>query len=135
MAKSGGRRSLADLNAKQFQSFIQPTRKLSAFEGDVWERVVSAWPADHWIKSDADILTQYCAACYLFEGCRVEGDLAGMDKSGRLTLSYATKLRITPQSRYDTRVASTEAKRGMENEAASDRLLGGNAWAHLHTPS
>ena len=131
MAKGSGRRSLADQNSAKFQWVIEPTRELGAPELDIWNRVISAWPIDHWIKSDAEILTQYCAACLAFDQARVGGDLGAMDRMGRLSLSYATKLRITPQSRYDTRVASTEAKRGKENEAASDRLLGGNAWESI----
>src|SRR5690606_31856431 len=117
MAKNSGRRSAADLNAAVFLTKLNPTRKLCEFEQGVWDRVMGAWPADHWIQSDSELLTQYCAACKAFEQARKKELLPEMDKAGRLSLSYATKLRITPQSRYDHKGTHTEAKRGRQNEA------------------
>ena len=70
-------------------------------------------------------MTQYSAFCVTFEKARKDKDLAAMEKAGRLVLSYATKLRITPQSRYDTQAAGREASRGRANEPASMRLIGG----------
>lgn len=125
MGKNSGRRSGADLMAAKFNAEISPTRRISADERSVWDAVVSAWPKNHWIRSDAEILTQYCAGCIAFERMRRKEDLAGMERAGRLCLSYATKLRITPQSRYDHKGTHVEAKRGQENQAADDRLLGG----------
>ena len=92
---------------------------------------MGAWPKNHWIASDAEILTQYCAACEWFEKARRGHDPGAMDKAGRLCLSYATKLRLTPQARYIPQTAGRESQHGLENEAAADRLLGGSAWASL----
>lgn len=125
MAKNSGRRSLDDLNAPEYAGEIEPTRKLLAEEKEIWARAINSWPKNHWILSDSEILTQYCAACAAFERARKEKDLSAMERAGRLCLSYATKLRITPQSRYDHKGTYTEAKRGQENQAADDRLLGG----------
>lgn len=131
MAKNSGRRSLDDIHAAEFNPEIAPTRKLLAGEKEIWARVMNSWPKNHWIHSDAEILTQYCAACLAFDGARKDRDLPSMERAGRLCLSYATKLRITPQSRYDHKGTATEAKRGQENQAADDRLLGGTeAWAN-----
>jgi hypothetical protein len=129
MAKNSGRRSQADKYAARFVGTIEPTRKLSAGEQKVWARVLRAWPASQWVGSDSELLTQYCAACVAFdEACRKE-NLSAMDRAGRLALSYATKLRITPQSRYDARAAGRHAEHGKSNEAAAERLLGGiEAW-------
>ena len=131
MAKGSGRRSAADNNAARFSAVLEPTRKLSAAETAVWKRVMGAWPVDHWIASDAEMMTQYCAACDWFEKARKGHDPSAMDKAGRLCLSYATKLRLTPQSRYITQTAGTHSEHGKENEAGADRLLGRNAWAKL----
>jgi hypothetical protein len=128
MGKHSGRRSLADLNAAEFHVAIQPVRKLSAYENQVWQRVTGAWPVDHWITSDADLLTQYCSACEIVENARKSGEIDRMEKMARLVLSYATRLRITPQTRYDSRANAREANHGRENEAATSRLLGGSAW-------
>ena len=125
MAKKAGRRSAADLAAPRFIAAMQPTRKLRADELRVWDRVIGSWPRDHWIHSDAETLTQYCAICVAFDLARKRDDLSAMEKAGRLSLSYATKLRITPQSRYDWKGAHREANRGRQNEASSERLLGG----------
>jgi hypothetical protein len=125
MAKTSGRRSAADLAAGSFIPAIEPTRKLSVAERRVWDRAMRSWPREHWIESDADPLTQYCAVNVKFEDATKTGDLPGMERAGRLALSYATKLRLTPQSRYDHKGTHTEAKRGRENVAAADRLLGG----------
>ena len=132
MAKSQGRRSLADLNAAEFTSEIKPTRALSKAESAVWDRAVSSWPADHWIQSDADLLTQYCTLVVLLELAFKERDVVKADKLGRLVLGYTRALRITCQSRYDPRGAGREANRGRENEAGSDRLLCGSAWGNVH---
>jgi hypothetical protein len=128
MAKAGGRRSLADLNAATFTPEIQPTRALSSAEAKVWRRAISSWPPEHWIGSDADLLTQYVAINCLLDAAFEERDLAAADKLGKLVLAYARSLRITNQSRFDARAAARAADRGREGEAANDRLLGGSAW-------
>jgi hypothetical protein len=133
MAKHSGRRSLADLNSAQFISVIQPTRTLNATEQGVWEGVITSWPSDYWIGSDAELLTQYSRLCALFDVMVSAGEVGALDKCGRLILSYATKLRITPQSRYDEKTVARRAESGKENQA-SERLLGGDAWSHL-TPN
>jgi hypothetical protein len=128
MPKYSGKRSLADLKAAEFISEIQPTRTLSKEEAKVWHRAVGAWPKDHWIASDADLLTQYCTVCVLLDEAFKKRELASADKLGKLVLAYTRALRITCQSRYDPRGAGREAIRGRENEAGENPLLGGNAW-------
>ena len=92
--------------------------------------MIASWPKAHWIQSDAEILTQYCATCVAFDNAQKREDLSQMEKAGRLVLSYATKLRLTPQSRYDHKGVHTQSEKGRENEASADRLLGGvEAWA------
>lgn len=125
MAKSQGLKSTADLAAAKFVSSVEPVRKLSAAERHVWDRVMVSWPKDRWIVSDAEILTQYCAACVAFEVSRKADNLPAMDRAGRLSLLYATKLRLTPLSRYDYKGTQVQAEKGRDNEAAADRLLGG----------
>jgi hypothetical protein len=128
MAKQSGRRSTADDAAARLVVRIEPTRKLSALENQVWVRVITAWPPDHFISSDAELLTQYCAVCEVFESARAEGDVSAMDKAGRLCIAYARSLRITPQSRYDEKTAARQGKRGLANAPASNPLIGGMAW-------
>jgi hypothetical protein len=128
MAKASGRRSAADLTAKRLKILLEPTRKLSAAEHKVWNGVTGSFPPGHFTLSDAELLGQYCAIVVAFETSREAGDIATMEKLGRLALSYATRLRATPQSRYDTKLAARQAERGGSNAAAHDRLIGGDAW-------
>jgi hypothetical protein len=127
MAKSQGRRSLADLVAPGFIPTIEPTRKLDAGERAVWLRVLAAWPDNRWVISDAELLTHYCAVCAAFETARKNADFNAMAMMGRLCLTYATKMRLTPQSRSTADKTQVEAKRGRQNMASADRLLGGIA--------
>lgn len=128
MAKGSGRRSLADLNAAEFIAPIQPIRRLTKQEKAVWNRIMASWPGDHWVTSDAELLTQYCAISVHADRFMKAGDMQNADRLGKLMLSFARSLRITPQSRYDARGADREATRGREVEAASSSLLGGGAW-------
>jgi hypothetical protein len=132
MAKAGGRRSLADIHSAEFVSEIKPTRALSEAEAKVWNRAVGSWPADHWIQSDAELLSQYCAIVVLLDEAFKEKDVVKANSLGRLMLGYTRALRITCQSRYDPRGAGREAIRGRENEAGENHLLGGAAWEHLN---
>jgi hypothetical protein len=129
MAKRSGKRSAADLAAPAYLPTIRPTRKLSATENAAWAEVIGAWPADHWIGSDARLLTQYCAFCAQLEEAIERGDPTGAGQLARVVMAYATKLRITPQSRYEPRTAARAASHGLENAAADDAdgILGGLA--------
>ena len=126
--KASGRRSAADLAASRLRSkAIEPTRKLLVAEKKVWDRFVAAWPSDQFISSDAELLTQYCSVVCIFDIARKSGNFALMERMARLVLSYATKLRATPQSRYGNRQAGRAADRGASNEVANLRLIGGTA--------
>jgi hypothetical protein len=125
--KASGRRSAADLHAVGFIPAIEPTRKLQVGEREAWLRVMAAWPHSHWVASDAELLTQYVAACEAFEIARKQADYGLMGRMGRLVLVFATKLRLTPQSRSTADKTAVEAKRGKQNEAAANHLLGGFA--------
>jgi hypothetical protein len=128
--KRSGRRSAADLAAPAYQPTIRPTRNINAVENAAWAEVIGAWPPDHWIGSDARLLTQYCAFCAQLETALEHGAEALAGQLARVVMAYATKLRITPQSRYHKATAGTAAAHGRENTAAidDDGLLGGAAW-------
>jgi hypothetical protein len=102
------------LAAARFKTKLRPTRALTAAERHYWDMVVGSWPANHFIASDAILLTQLCAACVVFD--RAE-DVNAMDKAARLTVTLATKLRITVQSRYDEKAVARQAGYGRSNEA------------------
>lgn len=124
MAKGSGRRSDADRRAARLVVRVEPTRKLNTAEKKTWDRVVGSVSPDHFTTGDAVLLEQYCAAVDSFEKARKKGDQKSMEAMGRLTLSYATRLRLSPQTRYDARAAARNAERGRAN-AVDDRLIGG----------
>ncbi len=127
--KGSGRRSAADESAAKLVTTLEPSRKLSAAEYKTWQSVVVSVLANHFSSGDGVLLEQYCAAVEEFEKARKAGDTKTMESMGRLSLSIATRLRITPQSRYDARAAARDVERGRTG-AITDPLLGGGRWAN-----
>lgn len=128
MAKGSGRRSDADRRAARLVVRVEPTRKLSAAEKKTWDRIVSSVSPDHFTTGDAVLLEQYCAAVETYDKARKDDDRKAMEAFGRLCLSYSTRLRLNPQSRYDARAAGRSAERGRKG-AIDDPLIGGK-WAN-----
>jgi hypothetical protein len=124
MAKGSGRRSNADRKAAKLVTHMQPTRELSELERAIWDCVVGSVSSNHFSGSDVFLLEQYCACLDAFETGRQAADSKAMEAMGRLSLSYATRLRITPQSRYDARAAARSVERGRSG-AIDDDLIGG----------
>ena len=122
--KGSGRRSAADEQAARLVVALEPTRKLTAAERKTWNKVVSSVSADHFSASDAILLEQYCATVEAFEAARKAKDTKTMEAMGRLSFSCATRLRVTPQSRYDARAAARSIERGRAR-AIEDPLIGG----------
>lgn len=127
MAKGSGRRSDADNRAARLVPELKATRKLTAAEKKVWDKVVASVSPDHFSAGDAVLLEQYVAGVVAFDKARQDEDHKAMESLGRLVLSYATKLRLTPQSRYDARAAARSMDQGRKG-SVDDRLIGG-AWS------
>jgi hypothetical protein len=106
---------------------MKPTRKLNAFEQKAWDRLIMSWPSDHWVEADSDLMTGYVACIEMFEKAIADRDANVADRMGKLMLLYATKLRITPHSRYDPKTAYRAAERGRIN-VIDDPLLAEKAW-------
>jgi hypothetical protein len=81
---------------------------------------------DRWTVADAYLIAMYASAVVAYDEAQSPND---REKAGRLALSIATRLRLTPQSRYDNRAAARTADRALDVVAgADDPLLGGAAW-------
>jgi phage terminase small subunit len=87
-----------------------PRLKAPSFLGDrernVFEMVVGSTDPDHFRRSDEALLCRYCEAVVLSQiamekiyGGKPGDWVAVHDKTTRLLLSLATKLRLSPQSR------------------------------------
>jgi hypothetical protein len=122
------RRSVADLSVSRPpppSKPLAPPSDLSASERALWEAVVATKPAD-WFGADcAPVLKEYVRAAGVCDvlAKRVATALRSADPAGlkkvldsrhqesvRLA-GLATKLRLTQQSRYSARTASTADKR------------------------
>lgn len=100
---------------------------LSPSQVDLWNAVVSAKPADWFSPENAPILAEYVRACDMCErlSAKIEDTLAAedsdvgsvkalldmRDKESKRVASLGTKLRLTQQSRYTPKAASTAGNR------------------------
>lgn len=121
-----GRRSTASLSVAAVQSWtrLEPPESVSEAAAVVWREVVATKPAE-WFQADtAPVLEAYCNT--IVEYRRVIEALAATgpsdlqtyrplvdmaEKLGRAITSMATKMRLTPQSRYTPISAGTAAKK------------------------
>ena len=105
---------------------LAPAPGLTDDQAQVWCETVGARSADYFGEDAAPLLEEYCRVvvmCRLL-AVQIEAALAGgepgelkslldmRDKESRRMTSLATKLRLTNQSRYTAKTASTAAKKG-----------------------
>lgn len=89
----------------------------------VWSEVVDTLPPDRFHASERPLLALYCRSMVTAEraltaidrdgpliGDKINPALRLFDTSVRQVVSLATKLRVTPQSRVDRKVAGTSAR-------------------------
>ena len=97
---------------------IEPPPDLKAQESAIFRQLVASCGSNHFRKSDIPILTAFATATHL---SRFYAELIGesadafknWEAAVRLQVSLATKLRITPQSRYDPKtIARREPQDG-----------------------
>jgi hypothetical protein len=100
---------------------LSPPADLSAAERARWEAVVDSKPADWFAADSAPVLKEYCRASVTCDvlAKRVATALRNADPAALKKLldsrhqeavrlaGLATKLRLTPQSRYSARSAAT----------------------------
>ena len=92
---------------------LKPPPYLKKEEKVIWEHVVGHSHSRHFKESDAPLLSLYCTAIHLarFYAAAIgdEGDDGRNHKNwtenARLAASLATRLRLTPSTRYDARQA------------------------------
>ena len=92
---------------------LKPPAYLKKEEKAVWEHVVNHSAPAHFKQADAPLLALYCTSIHLArfyaDAIGDEGDDGRNHKNwtenARLSASLATKLRLTPSSRYDARQA------------------------------
>lgn len=109
MAKRG-RKSQADLQVVQIDvrrvRLVTP-EWLSNAEREVFEATIAACSPEHFVYSDIETLCAYCRAAIMMRNANED---AAIERAGRLLASLGTRLRLTPQSRYDSRAAGRKAR-------------------------
>jgi phage terminase small subunit len=93
---------------------LRPPDYLKKEEKAIFEHVVGNSAPQHFKQNELPLLAQYCTAVYLARWYSDNIGEEGRDdgryhqkfvESARLSASLATKLRLTPSSRYDARQA------------------------------
>jgi hypothetical protein len=122
-----GRESLASLEIPSVVGLPErpePLSHLTAEEAEEWRNIVATKPADWFMRDAQPVLAAYCQAIVMHRELmgiwrarqaldapeKLLGlkDLVSMvNKTANLVAQLATKLRLTPQSRYNPRSAST----------------------------
>lgn len=122
MGMRGPKSSLDRLKVVQFDTArLPPPDGLNAAESLIWEQALRSKPQEYFHADDLILLREYCRAVAmcdrLAEKCEAAngGDtlaryLGLRDKEVRRVTVLATKLRMTPQSRYDKQVAATASR-------------------------
>lgn len=115
--------ALAVVPGSGIDSRLPPPPDLSEPEAVLWSQVVDSKPADWFDVDTAPVLKEYvraAATCDLLDarvkqalskGDDPKGLLDMRDKESRRMVSMATKMRLTQQSQYSHRAASTANRR------------------------
>ncbi len=80
---------------------IDPPGGLNTEERALFEQLVSTTEARHLRPSDAPMLVSYVQATLMARRLAHAGDIKEFDRAARLQATLATKLRLTPHSRFD----------------------------------
>jgi hypothetical protein len=96
---------------------IEPPKGFDADEKALWRQIVGTMPADWFDLGSAPMLAKLCehlvAADGLKKAYKTNGDielLKNWREETKVIASLATKLRLTPQSRYDCFKAANKLK-------------------------
>jgi hypothetical protein len=128
--KQRGRKSAAELSIIGAGGIavarrLDPPSQLSDEMADIWRGIVNGKPGDWFDAGSAPVLAQYCRHVIAARRAsqlvvQTEADdgfdidvwselLRLQERQSALLVSLATKLRLTPQSRYGARSAATAA--------------------------
>jgi phage terminase small subunit len=97
---------------------LKPPPYLRKEEMAVWEHVVGHSSPQHFKQNEVPLLAQYCTAVSLARWYSDNIGEEGRDdgkyhqkfiETSRLSASLATKLRLTPSTRYDARQAASNS--------------------------
>jgi hypothetical protein len=113
-----GRKSFAELSVISFNQHVSPLKppsNLTPNEARIFREVISSNPATLFHKSDSPLLVSYVQAIDLGhaakKGALKNPKLAHVwERATRVQSILATKLRLTPRSRTDTKMLSRKLR-------------------------
>ena len=101
----------------------EPPNELTSKQKDIWREITATKPPD-WFEADTrPILKEYCRAIEFADKIARELDLMEgsvvdakplyelQEKNAKLLTQLATRMRLTPQSRYTPKAAATANKK------------------------
>jgi hypothetical protein len=87
-------------------SRLQPPASLRKAERTVFVQVINACSPHHFSESDLPLLISYAQATVLAHSlAHRAGEIAAWERATRVQMALATKLRLTPQTRTDRKLA------------------------------
>jgi hypothetical protein len=102
-------RALLQPNVTGKPDKLLPPKTLTAAERAVFLALVDVVATDHFTPADLPLLTAYCQAVAIVQQGQPADDLIKFglwERAAKLAATLATRLRISPQSRYDARAAA-----------------------------
>jgi hypothetical protein len=136
MAIHRGRKSAAELSIVPIDAGrirIESPKGLETKAAEIFDEVVASCEPRHFRKSDIPLLANFARATYLaghYSKMVGEHDSAfkWWCEATKIQMQLATKLRLTPQTRTDSRAANRTTDTSDTLAPWEDRLLGGAAW-------
>jgi phage terminase small subunit len=88
---------------------LQPPSFLNAGERKVFRELINSVDTRHFVAADLPLLVSFVQATLMSrKTARNPKQIAAWEKSVRVMAMLATRLRISPQSRYDNRAAARQ---------------------------
>src|SRR5262249_16245701 len=119
--------SVSVLNVDGRRARLQPPTDLTADETALFREIVNSCKPEHFVQSDRPLLVALCQAILMSReaarGAAKDPKLAqAVERAARTMATLATRLRLTPQSRFDSRRAARNV--GQPPPWLYDRLRG-----------
>ena len=128
MARQRGRKTAGALAAAVSTQRPAPAAHLTDEQAEIWQRVVDSLPPEWFRPETLDLLGEYCVqvttsrkVAKMIDALPVDAPAERLqqliyltEKTARLTISLATKMRISQQSTYDREKVKQTAKKASD---------------------
>ena len=134
MAIHRGRKSADELSVVPIDAGrirIEPPAELEEKAAAIFKEVVASFEPRHFRKADIPLLANFCRATYLTAHFSAkigleDGAFKNWVEASKMQAALATKLRLTPSSRTDSRAANRTTDTPDALPPWKERLIGGD---------